>query len=100
MNSCAISGCGAPRSSAIGSALAVEPANAALLNYNAWCLAQRAANRPTLPSHMALERSINPFLRVQQPEVARAAKAHAPQIDSNDAIAVLAALRTWKNEFR
>ena len=81
-------------------ALAVEPANAALLNYNAWCLAQRAANRPTLPSHMALERSINPFLRVQQPEVARAAKAHAPQIDSNDAIAVLAALRTWKNEFR
>ncbi len=81
-------------------ALAVEPANAALLNYNAWCLAQRAAHRPTLPSHMALERRINPFLRAQQPEAAQAATAHAPQINSNDAIAVLAALRTWKNEFR
>ncbi len=81
-------------------ALAVEPANEALLNYNAWCVAQRASGRPTLPSHMALERAINPFLRVQQPQVAQAAKAYDPQTDVNDAIAVLAALRNWKNEFR
>jgi hydroxyacylglutathione hydrolase len=81
-------------------ALAVEPGNEALLNYHAWCLAQRASNRPTLPSNMELERSINPFLRVQQPQVAQAAQGFEPQIDSNDAVAVLAALRTWKNEFR
>jgi hydroxyacylglutathione hydrolase len=81
-------------------ALAVEPGNAALLHYNAWCQAQRADGHPTLPSTMALERSINPFLRVQRPEVAQAALARAAQIDSNDATAVLATLRTWKNEFR
>lgn len=81
-------------------ALAVEPTNEALLNYNAWCAAQRASGRPTLPSRMAQERAINPFLRVQQPAVAQAAQAYAPQTDVNDAIAVLAALRNWKNEFR
>ena len=81
-------------------ALAVEPTNEALLNYNAWCAAQRASGRPTLPSHMAQERAINPFLRVHQPAVAQPAQAYAPQTDVNDAIAVLAALRNWKNEFR
>lgn len=81
-------------------ALAVEPDNAELIQYNAWCQAQRSGGLPTLPSTMALERNINPFLRVHHAAVAQAAKARDPQIDSNDATAVLASLRTWKNEFR
>uniref|UniRef100_UPI003F79503F hydroxyacylglutathione hydrolase C-terminal domain-containing protein n=1 Tax=Acidovorax sp. BL-A-41-H1 TaxID=3421102 RepID=UPI003F79503F len=54
----------------------------------------------TLPSRMDLERDINPFLRVRQPAVAQAARDHDAQVPENDAVAVLAALRQWKNEFR
>ncbi|PTT21475.1 hydroxyacylglutathione hydrolase [Acidovorax sp. HMWF029] len=81
-------------------ARAVEPGNTALLHYSIQCEALRAQHRPTLPSRMDLERDINPFLRVRQPTVAQAARAHDAQVPDNDAVAVLAALRQWKNEFR
>jgi hydroxyacylglutathione hydrolase len=81
-------------------ARAVEPGNAALLHYSSQCEALRAQQQPTLPSRMDLEREINPFLRVRQPTVAQAARDHDAQVPENDAVAVLAALRQWKNEFR
>lgn len=81
-------------------ARAVEPGNAALLHYSSQCEALRAQNQPTLPSQMALERDINPFLRVRQSPVAQAAKGYDAQVSLDDAVAVLAALRQWKNEFR
>ena len=81
-------------------ARAVEPGNAALLHYSSQCEALRAQQQPTLPSRMDLERDINPFLRVRQPTVAQAARGHDAQVPENDAVAVLAALRQWKNEFR
>ena len=81
-------------------ARAVEPGNAALLDYSARCEALRERGQPTLPSQMALERDINPFLRVRQPAVARAARGFDAQVPQDDAVAVLAALRQWKNEFR
>ncbi len=81
-------------------ARAVEPANAALLHYSSRCEALRERGEPTLPSQMALERDINPFLRVRQPGVARAAQAFDARVHQDDAVAVLAALRQWKNEFR
>ena len=81
-------------------ARAVEPDNAALLHYSSQCEALRAQQQPTLPSRMDLERDINPFLRVRQPTVAQAARDHDAQVPQNDAVAVLAALRQWKNEFR
>ena len=81
-------------------ARAVEPGNAALLHYSSQCEALRAQNQPTLPSQMALERDINPFLRVRQSPVARAAQGYDAQVFLDDAVAVLAALRQWKNEFR
>jgi hydroxyacylglutathione hydrolase len=81
-------------------ARAVEPGNAALLHYCSQCEALRAQQQPTLPSRMDLERDINPFLRVRQPTVAQAARGHDAQVPENDAVAVLAALRQWKNEFR
>ena len=81
-------------------ARAVEPGNAALLHYSSRCEALRAQNQPTLPSQMALERDINPFLRVRQSPVAQAAQGYDAQVSLDDAVAVLAALRQWKNEFR
>ena len=81
-------------------ARAVEPGNAALLHYSSQCESLRAQNLPTLPSQMALEQAINPFLRVRQTAVAQAAQGYDAQVHQDDAVAVLAALRQWKNEFR
>lgn len=78
---------------------AVEPANAALDRYSRACRELRAANQPTLPSTIATELAVNPFLRTQIAAVAQAAHAHDPGTDANNPIAVLAALRLWKNEF-
>lgn len=76
----------------------VEPDNAALQQYARQCEAQRARRQPTLPSTLALEREINPFLRSRQPAIAQAVHARSPA--ANDAISVFAALREWKNEFK
>ena len=77
---------------------AVEPGNEALARYAAWCEAERAQQRPTLPSTIARERAVNPFLRCDEPAVVAAALAHgAPSRGGSD---VFAALRQWKNEFR
>jgi hydroxyacylglutathione hydrolase len=79
-------------------AQAVEPANADVAEYSAWCRAQRAAGRPTLPSSIALERRVNPFLRCAEAAVAGSAAGHGAR--SDEPVAVLTALRQWKNEFR
>jgi len=81
-------------------ARAVEPGNTELLHYSTHCEALRAQGLPTLPSRIALERGINPFLRTREPAVAAAAAGFAPSTDTRDAVAVLAALREWKNGFR
>ncbi|MFO1328619.1 MAG: hydroxyacylglutathione hydrolase [Rubrivivax sp.] len=79
-------------------AAAVEPGNADITAYVERCQAERDAGRPTLPSSIALERRINPFLRCAQPAVVAAARAQGAP--SDDPVAVLAALREWKNGFR
>ena len=79
-------------------ARAVEPRNADLLHYTAQCEAWRGNREPTLPSSIALERQINPFLRVRQPEVVDAARAF--DATTHDDASVLGALRQWKNEFK
>ena len=48
----------------------------------------------------AVEQGVNPFLRTRQPAVAQAAHGHDPAADPSDPVAVFAALRQWKNEFR
>ena len=80
-------------------ACAVEPDNATLLHYSGACQKLRAAARPTLPALLSIERAINPFLRAREPQVALAAQGFQADIDCNDATAVFAALRQWKNEF-
>ena len=79
-------------------AQAVEPVNAQVADHIDWCKAQRAAGCPTLPSSIARERQINPFLRCDEAAVAHSARAHGA--DSDEPVAVLAALRQWKNDFR
>jgi hydroxyacylglutathione hydrolase len=80
-------------------AAAVEPANDAIADHARHCQALRAQGLPTLPSSLARERGINPFLRCSEPIVAAAAAARAAGTDPDDPVAVLAALRTWKNTF-
>ena len=79
-------------------AAAVEPANDDIAAHARHCEALRAAGEPTLPSTLALERRINPFLRCHLPKVAQAARREGAAND--EPVAVLAALREWKNRFR
>ena len=74
------------------------PANDEIARYTEQCQALRAAGKPTLPSSIGRERRINPFLRCSEPAVIAAARAHGATSSSGSD--VLAALRTWKNEFR
>lgn len=79
-------------------ARAVEPDNPALQAYEARCQALRATGQPTLPATLSQELAINPFLRWQEPAIQAAARAHGAA--SDDPVAVFAAIRQWKNEFR
>ena len=81
-------------------ALAVEPGNTDLVAYEQACQQLRAANQPTLPSTLAQERGINPFLRSRLPVVVASVQQQAPGTPANDEVAVFAALREWKNNFR
>jgi hydroxyacylglutathione hydrolase len=78
-------------------ARAVEPNNAELIQYQRQCVALRDANVPTLPSTIARELTINPFLRSDQAEVVLAAQQLDPT--ATDAVAVFTAIRQWKNNF-
>ena len=79
-------------------AMAVEPDNADLIHYQTHCVHRRAAGEPTLPSTVALERAINPFLRCDQPTVIASARQHGAT--GSTPVEVLAALRQWKNTFQ
>jgi len=81
-------------------ARAVEPANDDLTHYNARCESLRAQGQPTLPSQLATERRINPFLRSREATVLRAVRAHAELSADAGEADVFAALRQWKNDFR
>lgn len=80
----------------------VDPTNPALADYAAWCEAERAAGRPTLPARLATETRINPFLRCTEPALRDAARRHAPlKLPAHPGpVDVFATLREWKNGFR
>lgn len=80
-------------------ALAVEPGNSALKTWHEQAQRLRDEAAFTIPTTLDLERQVNPFLRTAVPEVAAAAAAHAGLPLQSD-IAVFAALREWKNNFR
>jgi len=79
-------------------ALAVEPANSALIERAAEARETRAAGAPTLPVRLASELRTNPFLRCRVPELAHRV-AEQTGCDPSDPAAVFAALRRWKDGF-
>jgi len=79
-------------------ALAVEPDNSELIGYHARCAALRDKGKPTLPTSIAQELLINPFLRTRQATVMAAARRFDPA--AHDDNSVFAAIRQWKNQFK
>lgn len=80
-------------------ALAVEPGNSPALAYRQQVSAQRTRRLPTLPSTLACEREVNPFLRVHLPQVRAAVAAWAGREPENE-VETFALLRRWKDGFR
>ena len=79
-------------------ARAVEPDNALLAEREKQDQATRAAQRPTVPSNLGLERDTNPFLRWDAPQVIAAARQRLGK-GAPDSDEVFTAIREWKNSF-
>jgi hydroxyacylglutathione hydrolase len=79
-------------------ATTVEPLNTDLLEYQRWAIAQRDQHKPTLPSTLAKELAVNPFLRCQQTPVMTAVNQHWNKEQQGDH-SVFAGLRRWKDQF-
>jgi len=79
-------------------ARAVEPSNSALKLHSAHCEDLRTRQLPTLPSLIATELAINPFLRSRKQDVIAAVQGFEPGARSETEI--FAALREWKNQFK
>lgn len=79
-------------------AVAVDTDNLVLKACLAGAELARSRQQPTLPSTLALERQINPFLRTDQHTIVSAVQRFDASV--SDQLSVFAALRQWKNEFR
>ena len=73
-----------------------EPDNDALRQREEDALRRRAANQPTVPSTLALERATNPFLRSTVPALVESASRFAGR-PLRDAAEVFAVVRHWKD---
>jgi hydroxyacylglutathione hydrolase len=80
-------------------ALACEPGNAQLQAWRDEASARRARNEPTLPTTIAHERAVNPFLRADSAAVQRTL---AEQLHETvpDRLTSFTLMREWKNRFR
>ncbi len=79
-------------------AKAVEPNNLALNDYIQQVQSLREQHQPSLPSNIALENQINPFLRSHLPSIKQSAETFAQQSLSDD-VAVFTQIRHWKDQF-
>jgi hydroxyacylglutathione hydrolase len=75
----------------------VEPDNAELARRASEVEAARAIGRITVPSTLASERAVNPFMRTREPSVVAAAAAREPGVEPG--AATLAVIRAWKDSF-
>jgi hydroxyacylglutathione hydrolase len=80
-------------------ALTVEPENEALQLRMRDESAKRAADLPTVPSSIGLERRTNPFLRYREPALAASLVAAGKLNKGAAPVDAFAALRAWKNVF-
>lgn len=81
-------------------ASAVEPDNADVAQRSIDVTELRAVGRPSLPVTLAAELSYNPFLRYSEQSVISMAKQFDSNLNSNDEVAVFAAIRGWKDQFK
>lgn len=79
-------------------AVAVDPANLELQAYQMHCENLRQQHQPTLPTSMAQELLINPFLRTRQPALISSARHF--DAAAHDDVSVFAAIRQLKNTFK
>lgn len=79
-------------------ALTIEPNNEATLKHLSQAEELRRRHEPTLPSTIALERRINPFLRCHLPSVKASVQQHCNCILNNE-LEVFTALRLLKDNF-
>ncbi|ABV36598.1 Hydroxyacylglutathione hydrolase [Shewanella sediminis HAW-EB3] len=79
-------------------ALAVDTENEALAAHNTDCIAQRELGKPTLPSSIGQELSINPFLRCHTQAIQRSVSNHF-EVNHSDNVTVFGLLRQWKDNF-
>jgi hydroxyacylglutathione hydrolase len=82
----------------IAFAEAVEPDNKALLDYKLWAQGQRSQDSPTLPTSIARELSINPFLRCDSQKLIESVNQHSG-VELDNEQGVFANLRGWKDNF-
>ncbi|MFK7915645.1 MAG: hydroxyacylglutathione hydrolase [Pseudomonadales bacterium] len=75
-------------------AVTVDPDNVALRERVAQIDALRAAQQPTVPTSIGVERATNPFLRAAEPQLARNL-----DLDAADPVAVFAETRRRKDQF-
>lgn len=76
----------------------VEPDNTDIAAHAEQVAAMRRGDAPSLPSTLAVEKRINPFLRCDEPTVASAAREQAGH-DLASRVEVFAAVRRWKDGF-
>jgi len=77
----------------------VEPDNEDILAFERRSRRLIQAGQPTIPSTIADERRINPFLRTSVPAIRAAVAGREDQKSDTDA-AVFATLRRWKDDFK
>lgn len=80
-------------------AAAVEPENPEIIHYREDCNSALRIQRRTVPSTLARELRVNPFLRCEIPAVRLAAERIAGR-RLDDAAEVFSILRRWKDEFK
>ncbi|WJF89455.1 hydroxyacylglutathione hydrolase [Paraburkholderia bonniea] len=80
-------------------ALACEPGNAELHAWRVKAETLRAQGLPTLPTTVAHERAVNPFLRTTSPEIREVLALELHQAVP-DRLAAFTLMREWKNRFR
>ncbi|SDQ72753.1 hydroxyacylglutathione hydrolase [Paraburkholderia fungorum] len=80
-------------------ALACEPHNAELQAWRDKATELRARHVPTLPTTIAHERAVNPFLRAAEPSVQASLQDQLHE-KITDRLAAFTLMREWKNRFR
>jgi hydroxyacylglutathione hydrolase len=80
-------------------ALACDPDNAALRDWSREAASLRERGVPTLPTTIAHERAVNPFLRAGDAAV-QSALTEALHEPVSDRLAAFTLMREWKNRFR